>query len=114
MLSQLNPSLLARKYNPEVYYAEALENIETQSPEDILQWLSHPLTKAVLLQLEGDMTGLFILWQGGAYTSEDSAEGTGLRNVKALAQAQTIDDVIQAIRTIGLPEEDVYDTPSRL
>lgn len=117
MPNQLSPRALERKYSPDVCYKEAVELLSTQSKEDIEAWRSHPCTKTILLQLEGDLSGLFLLWTNGAYTDENSIDGTSQKNVKALGMAQAIDDVINAINHIGEDDEEdaieglAYDSP---
>jgi hypothetical protein len=104
MVGKLSRAEIRRKYDPEVYYVEADALRDSQTLEEIEDWLKHPLTQCLLLKLEGDLSGLFMCWTNGAYTEENSSDGTNQKNLKALGMAQAIDDIITAIKHIGEDE----------
>ena len=41
------------------------------------------------------------MWQGGAYSNEDSIDGTAQLNAKARGMLQALDDMSELIRNLG-------------
>lgn len=72
---------------------QSQNQLEIVSKEEILAWYEHPCTQALKLALEGDYIEVIEEWANGTYT-DNTAEGTAMLNAKALAQAQSIDSVV--------------------
>lgn len=101
---------LKHKYNPEYYYLKAQELLETVSQEDAAAWYQHPCTQSLLNSIEGDLSGIVLMWLGGAYSSEESSDLTVQRSAKARGMAQAGNDIINtisSIRKLTLREESV-------
>ena len=104
---------LRDKYDPDYHYGKSRELIDIVTKEDAEAWFSHPCTKSLIQTLEGDYSGLLIMWVGGGYSNEDSSDATAQLQAKARGQAQAIDDVIEQInnlRNIIKYKEEEYET----
>lgn len=67
--------------------------------EEKRQWLHHPCTKYILLNLQGDYLDYHQAWEGGTFTS-DKAEGTAQQSAKALGALEAIRLIVTAIEEI--------------
>ena len=81
---QLSRKLLARKYDPDTCYEEAIALRDTASQEERIAWRESPLTKSLLLGIEGDIATHFLLWTGGAYSGDVGNDAMSRGEVKAL------------------------------
>lgn len=95
-MTQLARDLLASKYDPEKAYEEAGLLRAGQSGADREAWLAHPLTKALLLVIEGDIAGSFLYWSNGGYAAAEGADA------KARGMIEALDSISTHIRhTVG-------------
>ena len=93
---QLNRKLLARKYDPDACYEEAIALRDTATPEEKEIWLKSPITKSLLLGIEGDIATHFLLWSGGAYSTSPNAEHQARGELKALNDmGETIRGIVE-------------------
>ena len=66
------------RFDGSYYYNKATDLREQTSKEDYQAWLHNPLTKALLLDLDGTMAETCVSWANGAYpTAEENAEARG-------------------------------------
>ena len=100
-MDQLDRKLLAARYDPDPAYEQAQLIRMSVTSADWEAWLHNPMTKALMLQLEGDIAGMFLYWSNGAY-------GASLvEDAKARGMLNAVNDILEAIRTpfIGVEEE---------
>lgn len=103
---------LKSKYNPDYHYLQARRLLDDVNPSDAEGWYNHPCTQALRHALEGDLSGIVIVWLGGGYSDDKSATGTAQRNAKARGMAQAIEDMaqyIEEIKNLKLSGESVDD-----
>lgn len=92
---------IRNKYNPDFHYSKSLEWLGVVSPEDAMAWYAHPCSKALREALEGDLAGIVVNWIGGAYSNEENASATSQRQAKARGMAQSIEDILIAMKDIS-------------
>jgi len=88
------------KYNPEYFYNKGLACLDKVNKEEALSWYNHPCTEALRWALEGDLSGVVVMWLGGGYSEEKSSSGTAQKQAKARGMAQAIDDMLEKIEEI--------------
>lgn len=106
---------IRNKYNPEYFYAKAMENLDRVSKEEAIAWYNHPCTQSLRYTLEGDLAGVVVMWLGGGYSEEKSTAGTAQKQAKARGMAQAIDDMvehIEEIKNLKIEGESASDTPN--
>ena len=95
-MTQLARDLLASKYDPDRAYEEAGLLRANQTNADREAWLAHPLTKALLLVIEGDIAGSFLFWTNGAYATNPGEDA------KARGMIEALDGISTYVRnTVG-------------
>ena len=100
-MDQLDRKLLAARYDPDPAYEQAHNLLTSVTQAEWDAWLHHPMTKSLMLKLEGDIAGMFLIWSGGGYAN------SLVEDAKARGMLEAIDDVLTAMRQpfIGITEE---------
>lgn len=88
-------------------YKEAAVLRTEATPEERQQWLSSPLTKAVLLELQGKRLEYMSLWSDGIFTVE-SVEGTIQKNSEFIGRSSEVKETIDLIKETGGVSADDY------
>jgi hypothetical protein len=88
-----------KKINSERYYERAKELLENLTEEEIVYWLSSPVTQALRLTIEGDVHSHYEQWAGGSFT-DVNAEGTVQLNSKALGELASLEAIGEWIETL--------------
>lgn len=89
------------RLDPDIYYRNAQILLETVNEAEALAWITSPCTKALLATLDGDLSGILLMWLEGAYSNEDSTDSTAQKQAKARGQAQAVSDIVEQIVSIG-------------
>lgn len=89
-----------QRYNPDWHHVKAQEFLDKVSREECEAWYNHPCTKSLLMSLEGDLSGIVLLWLSGAYSSEEHADSTAQQQAKARGMAQAISDMLEHIESV--------------
>jgi len=100
-MDQLDRGLLASRYDPDPAYEQAQLLQMNVTKADWEAWLHHPMTKALLLKLEGDIAGMFLVWSNGGYAN------SLVEDAKARGMLDALDSILAEIRApfIGIQEE---------
>lgn len=72
------------------------KELDESSPEDYLAWAQHPMTVQFLTGLLEDRMRIMELWAKRHFVGEN-ADQTNFLNAKALAQIDTIDQIVDNI-----------------
>jgi len=81
------------KQGTEDLYDKAEEYFKSVPKEEVVQWCGHPITKALLYSLYGDMAGHFESWANGDFTGETNDE-TIQKNSKALGSVAAVESIL--------------------
>ena len=90
---------LTSRYDPDVCHNKAVDLLDTVTREEWEEWLRSPCTQSLLLSIEGDIAGMFLVWSGGGYASEEGA------NEKALGMVDALDSIASHIRNMKSENE---------
>lgn len=72
------------------------KDLNASSPEDYVAWVQHPMTVQFLEGLLEDRMRIMELWSKRHFVG-DNADQTNFLNAKALAQIDTIDQIVDNI-----------------
>ena len=97
--------LLRNRYNPQAFYDRSFNLLDQVGKGEAQSWYEHPCTQALLASLEGDLSGIVVMWLGGGYAEQESTAGTAQKQAKAIGMAQAIEDVINHIQEIRTAKE---------
>lgn len=88
--------------------AEALAILDLVTKEDIIQWKSNPVTRALLSMVKEDLKAIQEAWVNGVFTAED-AYATVQLNAQALGKSEAlayIETYIELMQTVKETEEE--------
>jgi hypothetical protein len=92
--------LIKHRFNPEHFHSKVERILEDVSLEDCKGWYQHPCTQTLVNALEGDVSGIVLMWLDGGYSKEESVDATAQRQAKARGMIQAINDMLQHIQRI--------------
>ena len=95
-------NLTNRFYNEEQLRNETIQLLDLVNKEEASQWVKHPCTRALKFAIQSDMAGIINVWLDGGYSDEESVNKTAQREAKARGMAQTLDDILETIKDIGI------------
>jgi len=96
---------MLRNSTTELY--ERAEDAFKSIPEaEVNSWCKHPVTKSLILSLQGDIVGHFDSWLNGEFTGK-SMDETTQKNSKALGSVAAIESILVWIEDAGTG--DLYD-----
>lgn len=76
------------------FYAKSEELFSVLDKSEVETWCKHPVAKALILSLQGDMIGHFESWMHGEFTGSNADE-TIQKNSKALGSAEAIESILE-------------------
>lgn len=79
-----------RIFDAQQYFRRAEELLGTLTKEEKQQWLQHPCTMALMLQMEGEFLDLHEAWENGLFKVNNSVEGTAMQSESAKSQIAMI------------------------
>ena len=87
----------------------AAEQLIGLTEDEVVSWRQHPITMYLIKALEADKLDIMAAWDNGQFVAETDS-GTIQKNAKALGMSETIDLVLDAIKSeSALTEEEFED-----
>ena len=68
-----------------------------------MQWLQHPCTQALVLQMEGEFITQHEVWESGGFAA-DTVDGTALKTEAARGYIACLHDISNFLE--GVPDDD--------
>ena len=90
-------------FDPQQYFNRVDELLGMLSKEERMQWLQHPCTQALVLQMEGEFIAQHEVWENGGFAS-DTVDGTALKSEAARGYIGCLHDISNFLE--GVPEDD--------
>ena len=88
---------------------DSAQNLLKETPQgERITWVRHPLTQALLKELQACTLDYHSAWEAGDFASE-SAEGTAQLSARATGALQFADQILEYMNQIPLPLEDEDD-----
>ena len=96
--------LLERELNPQHRYTAAHTLMQDVTKGDLDLWKSSPVTRALLLRLEGDLLNILQGQMGGAI-SQESCDGTAQLYAHTIGQLEALENIANAITGMEIVHE---------